>query len=118
MDGKEEVPEEDAKVVLTAKVRCTTHTQDWLYVMSPTQTCDNLSPPSVEEGENKLQYSYSVWFTQRMRGGSVSSTPSDYEDNIKLVGSFSSVSSDMLKVLAKHVVFVTRWSSSGLTIAT
>lgn len=47
--------------------------------------------PEVEEGENKLQYPYSIWFTQRVRG-SVSSAPSDYEDNIKLVGSFSSVS--------------------------
>ncbi len=57
------------------------------------QTCGDLVPPAMEEGENRLQYSYSVWFTQRMRGGSVSSTPSDYEDNIKLIGSFSSVSS-------------------------
>ena len=47
--------------------------------------------PEVDEGENKLQYPYSIWFTQRVRG-SVSSAPSDYEDNIKLVGSFSSVS--------------------------
>lgn len=54
------------------------------------QTCGDLVPPSAQEGENKLQYSYSVWFTQRTRG-SVSSTPSDYEDNIKLIGSFSSV---------------------------
>ena len=55
------------------------------------QSCSELVPPDVEETENKLQYSYSVWFTQRVRG-SVSSAPSDYEDNIKLVGSFSSVS--------------------------
>lgn len=56
------------------------------------QTCGNLVAPLVEEGENRLQCSYSAWFTQRMRGGSVTSTPSDYEDNIKLIGSFSSVS--------------------------
>lgn len=54
------------------------------------KTCGTLVAPAVHEGENRLQYSYSVWFTQRTRG-SVSATPSDYEDNIKLVGSFSSV---------------------------
>ena len=58
-------------------------------------------PPAVLDGENRLQYSYSVWFTQRMRGGSVSSAPSDYEDNIKLIGSFSSVRSQLILQLSK-----------------
>lgn len=47
-------------------------------------------PPPVGPGESKLQYPYAIWFTQRQRG-SVSATPSSYEDNIKLVGTFNSV---------------------------
>lgn len=56
--------------------------------LSP-QSCSTLVPPPVGAEENPLQYSYSIWFTQRQRG-SVSTT-SNYEDTIKLIGSFSSV---------------------------
>jgi len=59
------------------------------------QNCEDLIPPTVSKGENKLQYAYSVWFTQRTRG-SVSSTPSDYEDNIKLIGSFATVRNSLV----------------------
>lgn len=65
--------------------------QDSKIVILTAKTCGDFVPQSVVEGENRLQYSYAVWFTQRIRGNSVSSTPSDYEDNIKLIGSFSSV---------------------------
>lgn len=64
--------------------------QDSQILVLTAKTCGEIVPPSVDESENRLQYSYSVWFTQRTRG-SVSTAPSDYEDNIKLVGSFSSV---------------------------
>ena len=47
--------------------------------------------PAVPEGESRLEHSYSFWFTQRNRG-SVSSSPTEYEDQIKHVGSFSTVS--------------------------
>ena len=71
---------------------------DW-FVITPyvhahallSQNMDELVAPPVGPGESKLQYSYCFWFTQRMRG-SVSSAPSDYQDNIKLVGLFSTVS--------------------------
>lgn len=53
------------------------------------QTCRSLIPPKVPENENRIQHSYSFWFTQRTRGSV--STPGDYEDNIKHLGSFSSV---------------------------
>ena len=54
------------------------------------QSIELINIPPVGEGESKLQYPYSLWFTQRNRG-SVSSAPTDYEDQIKHVGSFSSV---------------------------
>lgn len=73
--------------LLTAKVN--------LFASSPTlclllQSIDKLIVPEVIDGEHRLQYSYSFWFTQRSRG-SVSSAPSDYEDQIKHVAAFSTV---------------------------
>lgn len=73
--------------LLTAKVN--------LFAISPTlclllQSIAKLVIPEVINGEHRLQYSYSFWFTQRSRG-SVSSAPSDYEDQIKHVAAFSSV---------------------------
>ncbi|XP_003383247.1 PREDICTED: eukaryotic translation initiation factor 4E type 2-like [Amphimedon queenslandica] len=54
------------------------------------KSIDKIAVPDVPEGEHRLQYSYSLWFMQRGRG-SVSSATSDYEDQIKHVGAFSSV---------------------------
>ena len=65
-----------------------------LYFPPTTQSIEKIKPPPCGEGENRLQHSYSFWFTQRCRG-SVSSAPSDYEDQIKLIGSFSTVGSVM-----------------------
>ena len=55
-----------------------------------TQDMADLPDPVPGSGENKLEHSYSLWFTQRTRG-SVSNTNS-YEENIKFVGSFCTVS--------------------------
>ena len=104
--------------VLTAKV----HRNELLYSVNyaasfPFQSCNDLVPPGIEDGENKLQYPYSIWFTQRVRG-SVSSAPSDYEDNIKLVGSFSSVGVKKANDCEAFIYmcdFYCRWSSFGLT---
>ncbi|XP_038049898.1 eukaryotic translation initiation factor 4E type 2-like [Patiria miniata] len=41
------------------------------------------------QGEHQLQYSYSMWFSKRTPGNKASST--NYEQNIKTVGSFASV---------------------------
>ena len=80
--------------------------------------------PGVPENESRLQHSYSFWFTQRNRG-SVSSTPTEYEDQIKHVGSFSTVSGSAKDFLVR--IFVCderpafgayRWSSSGHVIVT
>ncbi|CAI8016304.1 Eukaryotic translation initiation factor 4E type 2 [Geodia barretti] len=49
----------------------------------------DLPDPVASPGENKLEYAYSLWFTQRTRGSV--STSSSYEENIKFVGSFCTV---------------------------
>ena len=54
------------------------------------QFIHTLVAPAVPEGESRLQHSYSFWFTQRKRG-TVWSTTTEYENQIKHVGSFSTV---------------------------
>nr|XP_006823949.1 PREDICTED: eukaryotic translation initiation factor 4E type 2-like isoform X2 [Saccoglossus kowalevskii] len=46
-------------------------------------------PVKPSPGEHRLQYAYSLWFSRRTPGNKTSST--NYEQNIKLVGSFCSV---------------------------
>lgn len=45
-------------------------------------------PPPVGPDENKLQYSYSFWFSHKQKG---SSSNNSYEEMIKHIGAFSSV---------------------------
>ena len=54
------------------------------------QDIRDLPDPVPPPGENKLEYAYSLWFTHRARGSV--STSSNYEENIKFVGSFGTVS--------------------------
>ena len=55
----------------------------------------DIKPPDVGDSEHQLQYAYSLWFMQRetLPSQRLSSSSSVYEDNIKLVATFSSVSS-------------------------
>ena len=62
------------------------------------QSIDKLVCPPVAVDENRLQCSYSFWFTHLARG-SVSSSASDYEDQIKHVSSFSTVCEPLIHLL-------------------
>jgi hypothetical protein len=42
-------------------------------------------------GEHPLQFNYAVWFSRKSQGKQTSST--SYDQNLKLVGTFASVSS-------------------------
>ena len=55
----------------------------------------DLPDPVASPEENKLEYAYSLWFTQRTRGSV--STSSNYEENIKFVGSFCTVGNPLSK---------------------
>ena len=48
-------------------------------------------------GEHPLQFNYAVWFSRKSQGKQTSST--SYDQNLKLVGTFASVSSFSLDLL-------------------
>ena len=54
----------------------------------------DIKAPKVGELEHQLQYAYSLWFMERetLPSQRLSSSSAVYEDNIKLVATFSSVS--------------------------
>ncbi|XP_077987659.1 eukaryotic translation initiation factor 4E type 2-like isoform X2 [Glandiceps talaboti] len=63
------------------------------------QTCME-GPMKPGPGEHRLQYAYSIWFSRRTPGNKTSST--NYEQNIKYVGSFCSV--EQFWALYSHLV--------------
>lgn len=59
-------------------------------------------PPPVGPEENKLQYSYSFWFSQKQKGSS-SNNNNSYEEMIKHIGAFSSVSVTVLARFGRYL---------------
>ncbi|XP_065888951.1 eukaryotic translation initiation factor 4E type 2-like [Dysidea avara] len=53
----------------------------------------NIMAPQIGDTEHQLQYAYSLWFMERdtLPSQRLSSSSSVYEDNIKLIATFSSV---------------------------
>ena len=60
-----------------------------LWVSHCVQDITDLPDPVPGSGENEIEHAYSLWFTQRTRGSV--STSSNYEENIKFIGSFCTV---------------------------
>lgn len=58
----------------------------------------DIKAPEVGESEHQLQYAYSLWFMERetLPSQRLSSSSAVYEDNIKLVATFSSVSNHVI----------------------
>lgn len=70
-------------------------------------------PPPVGPDENKLQYSYSFWFSHKQKG---SSSNNSYEEMIKHIGAFSSVSLTVLAPGPRHTLKEIYSLCSGATV--